>query len=107
MSEQLGPFQGIWDAWIEAEQEIAQKPLEHFERATQIQFDELKEHLSEGNREAAARELIDVVSIALNNLRNLGFTPQEIAELARDRADRRMRGQAKEILEKYSRTYGI
>ncbi|MDV5148675.1 hypothetical protein R1T08_32070 [Streptomyces sp. SBC-4] len=107
MSEPLGPFQGIWDAWIEVEQEIARKPLSHFERATQIQFEELKEHLSQGNREAAARELIDVVSIALNNLRNLGFTPQEIAEMAQDRADRRMKGQAKEILEKYRNTYGI
>ncbi|MFB4424670.1 hypothetical protein C5F59_026770 [Streptomyces sp. QL37] len=107
MSEQLGPFQGIWDAWIEVEQEIAQKPLEHFERATQIQFEELKEHLARGDREAAARELVDVVSIALNHLRNLGFTPQEIAGVAQDRADRRMKGQAKEILEKYRKTYGI
>lgn len=107
MRETLGPFQGIWDAWIEAENEIAQKPLSHFERATQIQFEELKEHLSRGDREAAARELIDVVSIALNNLRNLGFTPQEIAEVARDRADHRMRGQADAILKKYQDTYGI
>ncbi|ALO11333.1 hypothetical protein AQF52_5739 [Streptomyces venezuelae] len=48
-----------------------------------------------------------MVSIALNNLRNLGFTPREIAEIAQDRADRRMKGQAKEILEKYRKTYGI
>ncbi|MFE2279956.1 hypothetical protein ACFXAE_22520 [Streptomyces sp. NPDC059454] len=107
MTETLGPFQRIWDAWIEVEEEISQKPLSHFERATQIQFEELKEHLAHGNREAAARELIDVVSIALNNLRNLGFTPEEIADLAKSRADHRMKGQAKDILEKYRKNYGI
>lgn len=107
MTKPLGPFQDIWDAWIEAEQEISQKPLSHFERATLIQFEELREHLAHGDREAAARELIDVVSVALNHLRNLGFTPEEIAELAKSRAHDRMQGQAKTILEKYRTNYGI
>ncbi|MGA5146917.1 hypothetical protein ACPCSF_18030 [Streptomyces griseoincarnatus] len=107
MMEPLGPFQDIWDAWIEAEYDISQKPLLHFERATQIQFEELREHLARGDHEAAARELIDVVSIALNHLRNLGFTPDEIAELAKSRARYRMQGQAKTILEKYQTNYGI
>ncbi|CAL9522600.1 hypothetical protein SUDANB21_03880 [Streptomyces sp. enrichment culture] len=105
--EPLGPFQDIWDAWIEVEHAISRKPLSHFERATQIQFEELREHLAHGDREAAARELIDVVSIALNHLRNLGFTPDEIAELGKNRAHQRMQGQAKAILEKYQTKYGI
>ncbi|MGW2058503.1 hypothetical protein ACWCOZ_32115 [Streptomyces sp. NPDC001840] len=107
MDDTLGPFQGMWDAWEEVHEEIGRKPLSHFERATQIQFEELAAHLAVGDRDAAAREMADVVSIALNALRKLGFSAQEIAEIARDRADRRMKGQAEAILNKYEVVHGI
>lgn len=107
MTDQLGPFQGMWDAWIEVQEEIGRKPISHFERAAQIQFDELKAHLAAGNRDAAAREMADVISIALNALRKLGFTPEEISEIARDRAERRMKGQAQAILDKYETVHHI
>jgi hypothetical protein len=103
----LGPFQGIWEAWEGVKSEIAGKPLYHFRRAIEIQFDELEAHLAEGNRDAAAREVIDMVSIALNTMRWLSFEPAEIAEIARMRAIRRMKGQAQAILDKYQRQYGI
>jgi hypothetical protein len=107
MSAPLGPFQEIWEAWSEADLEIGRKPMSHFRRATEIQFDELDGHLAVGDRGAAAREAVDVISIALNVLRRLGYTPEEIEELAHARAESRMRGQALAILEKYETSYGI
>ncbi|MDX2548939.1 hypothetical protein ACOT81_25185 [Streptomyces sp. WI04-05B] len=107
MEEQLGPFQDIWDAWQEAHDEIARKPLSHFRRATDIQFDELQEHLDAGDREAAAREVVDIMSVALNVMRWLGHTPAEIGEITRARAEHRMKGQASQILAKYEDRYGI
>ncbi|MET8449935.1 hypothetical protein [Streptomyces sp. NPDC005209] len=107
MEEELGPFQDIWDAWQEVHDEVADKPLSHFRRATDIQFDELEEHLAVGDRDAAAREVVDIISIALNTMRWLGHTPAEIAEIARARAEHRMKGQAAQILAKYREKYGI
>lgn len=104
---ELGPFQGIWQAWDEAHDAVVGKPLEHFQIATEHQFKEIDSHLNAEDRKAAAREAIDIVSIALNFLRKLGYDPAEVAELARDRADQRMRGQVHEILEKYHQLYGI
>ena len=105
--EPLGPFQEIWEAWEEAGAEIAAKPLSHFRRATDIQFDELEQHLAAGDTEAAAREAVDLISVALNTLRQLGCQPDEIAEIARKRARQRMSGQALAILAKYQQQYGI
>ncbi len=107
MSDELGPFQGVWDAWIEVQEQIEHKPISHFERAVQIQFEELKDHLAEDDREAAAREMVDVISIALNALRKLGFSPKEVAEIARSRAENRMTGQAQKILDKYETVHQI
>lgn len=103
----LGPFQEIWQAWDEAHAEMTRKPLSHFRRAVDIQFDELEGHLAEGDRDAAAREAVDVISIALNTLRWLDLKPDQIEGLVRDRAERRMKGQALAILDKYKRVYGI
>ncbi len=107
MTDHLGPFQSMWDAWDEADDEIARKPLSHFRRAVDIQFDELEEHLARGDEQAAAREAADVMSIALNLMRRLGHRPEEIAEIVRSRAEHRMKGQALAILDKYERVYGI
>jgi len=63
---ELGPFQEIWNAWNEVDQEIKKKPIEHFRRAIDIQFDELEEHLRNNDRTRARREAMDVISIALN-----------------------------------------
>ncbi|TWP54259.1 hypothetical protein FKR81_01505 [Lentzea tibetensis] len=107
MTNPLGPFQPIWDAWDEVDGEMKRKPLTHFREAVRIQFDELDAHLANGKRDAAAREVVDVISIALNCLRNLGYQPDEIADIARARAENRMRGQAAEILDSYQKRYGI
>lgn len=103
----LGPFQDIWDAWEEVRSDIAGKPLSHFRRAIEIQFDELDGHLARADRDAAAREIIDMISIALNTMRWLDYGPAEIAEIAETRARQRMRGQARSILDKYEDQYGI
>lgn len=107
MPEDLGPFQAFWEAWDEVGDEIRDKPFGHFPRAVEIQFEDMREHLDNADRSAAAREAADVISIALNTLRWLGYGPEEIAQIARDRAAVRMRGQTSAILEKYQNVYGI
>jgi len=107
MTDQLGPFGAIWEAWDEAHDEIVGKPLSHFQRAVEVQFEELDAHLAAGDRAAAAREAVDIISIALNSLRWLGYQPEDVGEIACSRAEQRMRGQALAILGKYQRLHGI
>ena len=107
MADELGPFQALWDAWNEVHDEMMKKDLPHFVGAIQIQLDELQQHRQLNNREAAAREAIDIISIALNYLRQQGYQSEEIAELARSRAERRMLGRTKAILKKYQDEHGI
>ncbi|MET0233607.1 MAG: hypothetical protein ABW224_03110 [Kibdelosporangium sp.] len=99
----LGPFQEFWDVWDAADAQIKHRPLSHFRNAFETQFDELVDHLTAPfpDREAAAREATDIISIALNLMRRLGFEPSEVAEIARRRAETRMNGRTTEILEKY------
>jgi hypothetical protein len=107
VTDQLGPFQAIWEAWDDAHDEIVLKPLSHFRRAVEIQFDELDEHLRVGDRDAASREVMDIISVALNLMRRLGYRSEEVSDIARSRAERRMKGQVLGILEKYQQIYGI
>ena len=104
---QLGPFQSLWDAWDEAGEAIKAKPLEHFESAIGAQFTEMREHLGAGRHRNAANEAVDIISIALNLLRRLGYQPDEIAALTQDRAEHRMRGKTAAILDKYHRLFGV
>ncbi|MEV0678103.1 hypothetical protein AB0I60_16470 [Actinosynnema sp. NPDC050436] len=106
-SDQLGPFQALWDAWDAAHDDLMAKPLSHYRLATGLQFDELEEHLARGDRAAAAREAVDIISLALNTLRWMGYRPEDVAEFARTRAQVRMQGRAHEILDKYERRYGL
>ncbi|WP_370943015.1 hypothetical protein AB5J62_28605 [Amycolatopsis sp. cg5] len=106
-TETLGPFQPLWTAWNQADKEVKAKPIEHFEVATTVQFKELRTHLGNKNDKAAANEVIDVISIALNLMRNLGYTPEEVAEIARERAELRMHDKTLGILDKYWQEYGV
>lgn len=111
-NQALGPFQGFWDAWSDADTEIKEKKLPHFSYAVAIQYEEMREHLERddrddvANRYAAAKEATDVISIALNTLRWMEFEPAEIAQIAQDRARDRMVGQTHAILEKYEKQRG-
>ena len=107
MDDRLGPFHELWNAWDEADAEISEKPISHFRRATEIQFDEIDRHLADNRHDAAVREVVDIISVALNLMRRLGCTPEEIADVVRLRAERRMKGQTLEILKKYHDLYGI
>jgi hypothetical protein len=101
MANNLGPFQDIWEAWEPAQKEMCAKSIDHFEKAVAVQFVELKQHRNDENDEKAAQEAIDIISIALNLLRNLGYEPEKIAKLARARARNRIAGKTSEILAKY------
>jgi len=103
MTESLGPFQGIWDAWDEVDADIKAQSLSHFVTVTEAQFVELAEHLDEGDRERAALEAIDIISVSLTMLRWLNYVPEEIAGLARFRAATRMQGKARKIFGKYQK----
>lgn len=108
LSEQpLGPFQEVWTSWDEVHDAMLDKPLSHFRRAAEVQFEEMEGHLLHGDDKKAAREFVDLISIALNGLRWLGYAPEDVAELVRDRAEDRMKGRGGEILDKYEKMYGI
>ncbi|WP_125728182.1 hypothetical protein [Kibdelosporangium aridum] len=102
-TSQLGAFQDIWDAWDESDADIKAKPLRHFETAVDEQFVELRRHLHANEPDRAANEAVDIISIALNLLRNLGHGPEDVATLVTARAQNRMRGQTRAILDKYDR----
>jgi hypothetical protein len=82
----LGAFGWFWDAWDAADDAVKALPFRHFPNAAYVQFVELAEHLAAGDRLRAAREATDVISVALNTLRWLGFQPDEVAVLALERA---------------------
>lgn len=107
LADQLGPFQKLWEAWDEADAEICSKPLSHFETVIKLQFEELKEHRDAGDHDAAAREAVDIISVALNLMRWMQLKPDQIADIAQLRAERRMRGQVLEILDKYEKLHDI
>ncbi|QVJ02275.1 hypothetical protein KGD82_06245 [Nocardiopsis eucommiae] len=64
-------------------------------------------HLKNNDREAMAREMVDIISISLNAMRWLGCSPEEIKEIAISRAKLRMEGQSLSILDKYQKIYNI
>lgn len=97
----LGALQDLWDAWDPAHQEMLAKDPEHFYAAWRVQVDELRQHLRDNNKRAALNEIVDVISISLNFMRNMGCSPADVAELVRERADKRMRNRTAEILRKY------
>jgi hypothetical protein len=97
----------MWQAWDEVHDDLMGKPLSHFRRSMEIQFDEMQDHIDAGDREAAAREAADIIGIGLNCLRWLGYSPAEIADLAQARTENRMQGRTPEILDKYQRLHGI
>jgi hypothetical protein len=101
LADQLGPFQKLWEAWDEADVEIRNQPLEHFELVIGHQLVEFKQHRDEGNNTAAAQEAVDIISAALNLMRWMELKPNEIADIAQSRAEDRMRGKTFEILKKY------
>ena len=103
----LGPFQNLWDAWEEAREELLSKPLSYFREATDIHFDELAQYLDKGEHGAAVGKATDIIGVALNLMRKLGYTPAEISQIARARAIQRMKGQTPQILDKYEQQYGI
>ncbi|OHV50445.1 hypothetical protein BCD48_10570 [Pseudofrankia sp. BMG5.36] len=72
-----------------------------------IQFDEIEAHLESSNRRGAECEVIDMISVAINLMRWLGNGPEGIGELARSRAEHRMKNRTASILEKYQSLYGV
>lgn len=105
----LGPLQAAYDAWTEVEEQVrSEKPLSHFLRVMEIQFEEITEHLAAGRRDKAINEAVDILSVTLNLLRWLGCSrAEDIAEAITARAQNRYAGRVQEILDKYQTMYGV
>jgi hypothetical protein len=97
----LGPFRDLWEVWNPAHDQMVAKEVEHFRDAYAAQLSELVTHFEAGETRRAANEAVDMISISLNFMRRLGYTPTQVVEIVRDRAKRRMAGQTEEILRKY------
>ncbi|GAB3873569.1 hypothetical protein GCM10029964_014050 [Kibdelosporangium lantanae] len=72
---ELGALQDLWDAWDPAHREMLTKEPEHFYVAWQVQVDELRQHLRDNDKRAALNEMVDIISISLNFMRNMGCSP--------------------------------
>ena len=96
-AETLGPLQAVWDAWDEVHALVMAQPDSHFAAAIQLQLAEAAAEPVE----TRTKEVIDVISVALNWLRYLGHTPESTAQAIRDRAGYRYAGQSQAIFVKY------
>jgi hypothetical protein len=81
----LGPFQDLWQVWTESPDVKLEQDIGHLRRALEVQVDELEAQLYAGNTRAAAAEALGCVTSVLNLLCRMGYTPHQIAEIARDR----------------------
>ncbi|MBP2320146.1 hypothetical protein JOF56_000531 [Kibdelosporangium banguiense] len=96
-----GPLQVLWQVWNPEHEVMRQKELDHFAHAYERQIKELSNHHLAGEYDRAANEAVDMMSISLNYMRMLGYSPSKIAQTITDRAKLRMEGQTKEILRNY------
>lgn len=101
----LGPWQAGFDAWRD-ECRMELDP-DHFQTTLLVQILEVRESLAAGDREHAAKEVNDIISVALNWSRWLGLSAEEIAAVAEARGGQRYEGQTKDILIRYCEKYGI
>lgn len=83
----LGAFQDLWDAWDEAHDVMMTKDFDHFENAYNKQIEEIKDHLEKGLERKALNEVVDIISITLNLMRNRGLAPPDVVKLVHDRVD--------------------
>jgi hypothetical protein len=107
LGETLGPWQGGFDAWGELEGYMRTFPPDHFQTIILTQIIEVREQLALGDLEHAVREMNDIISVALNWMRSLGFSAEDIARIVRGRAANRYVGQVRDIMETYQAKYGI
>lgn len=96
----------LWDVWNPAHYRILEEMSHPRYRITvEEQLDEIDEHLANGDRRKAVNEIIDLISIANNWLRYMGYSPVGIKNLIKDRAITRYSGKWKEIFDKYEKIY--
>jgi hypothetical protein len=91
----------LWEVWNPEHEVMRAKKLRHFRVAYRRQIKELNNHYKAGDLDKAANEAVDMISISLNFMRMLGYTPTDVVQILRDRPKRRMEGQTKEILRNY------
>ena len=92
----LGPFVSTWMAWSKTWDIWKSYPDAHFAYAIEQQLEEL----DDCDDDHKAKELVDIMSITLNWMRQLGLTPEEIAQAVMNRARTRYNN-TEEILVKY------
>jgi predicted component of type VI protein secretion system len=95
------PLQTLWEVWNPEHEVMRRKELDHFVHAYERQIKELTNHHQVREYDRAANEAVDMMSISLNYMRMLGYSPSEVAQKVQDRAKLRMEGQTKEILRNY------
>ena len=99
MEAVLGPFQDIWDAWEPVNERTMRQPVDHFDVSLRMQLDEIEVEDPKSIR--TTKEIIDIISLALNWMRWQGHTPGSIAALVKWRAETRYAPDPNAIFEKY------
>lgn len=101
----LGPMQAAYDFWTPVISDIKHKPVGHFLAVIPLQVAEAMEQIKSGDARHAAAEVVDCISVCINWLRWMGYDDEGIAQAMAERATRYV--DAKGIIEKYERTYGV
>ena len=84
MEKPLGPFQSTWDAWNVVDVRCKMQPRSHFPRVVELQLKEIE--AAWPDKAGVTKEVVDIISIALNWLRWLGFTDEEVAGVVEQRS---------------------
>lgn len=103
----LGPWQAGFDAWTLLADKIRNRPPDHFQTTLLVQIIEVREQLARGDWMHAAKEMNDIISVALNWMRSLGLNDEDIARIATIRAATRYEGQVVDIMDTYQKKYDI
>ena len=104
----LGALQDVWDAWTPSTKRASTMSLSHFEELAHAQVGEVMEHLAAGNLPKALNELVDFMSVGQNWARRLGVsTPEELAQLIKNRVASRYVGKTEAIIDRDSQRYGV
>ena len=101
----LGVLNLICDIWDQVNDRVVQLPPAHFAASLIIQIAEALEHIKDGDKAAATKEVVDIISVSLNWLRAFGLDRRGIEELILLRLSRYADPVA--IMDKYRKVYGI
>jgi hypothetical protein len=91
----------LFNTWSPQHYRIMELDEKDFQVAIVEQLKEIHEHLRNKLQRKTANEIVDIISISINWLRWLGYTPDEMYRAIEERIRTRYKNNIREILDKY------